>query len=143
MTFVEKSSALMAAALIAVFGWYFWQVVQMSHAGVEHLAPTGLILGVAIGVLVAAAIAGHIVIAIQARLTADDSIDMVDERDQRIATRGAAIAGSVLAVGVLGVIGAAFFGASPFWMVQGLIASMVLAELAQLGVMVISYRVGR
>ena len=138
MSFKAKTTAVMLAVLLIVYGWYFLQVLlEASSTPVEDIAYQGLLFGMVV-VLVILSIVGVSIIAILGRRDGDAE----DERDQAIEMRGDQIGGYVLAVGVLGAMGLAMVEGAYFWIAHLLLAALVLGEVVKAGVMLRAYRRG-
>jgi hypothetical protein len=137
-TFQEKSTWISMLATAAVATWFFSQSIPLIFleelAGREALrAFTGL--GVAAVVLIVVLqVIGHILIAVISKPENDD------ERDRSIGLRSDQVGGIVLNVGVISTVGhilaAGFLDqpsvvalASPFGILNLLVASMVIAEI--------------
>lgn len=126
MSFQEKSTAVMLAALVVAYGWYGLQIFRMaSDSPVETLVYQPLIFIVVVPLVVIATI-GHIVISAQNPAEADSS----DERDREIARRGAVIGGWVVSIAGIGALFSAMAEVSHFWIAHVLLAGLVMAELA-------------
>lgn len=134
MSFREKSLWLTFTGLTLAFGYYFAQVLP--GAGSEVLpAQVGLFI-VATILLVAAQIAGHVVIAIADRRT--DS----DERDRHIELLGVRNGSLVLAAGVFGALCTAVLTEGNFLFSHVLLGSWVAAQLVETGSQLILHRRG-
>lgn len=131
MTFREGSAALTVGAVLAGFGLFAWQVMQIGGAG-------GFAVGVisALALITVLAIAGHIVLAIAHRPEKED------ERDRAIdlrSTRNAYIVICVLtwlAPWFAIVTGNAFLAAMSF------LGSFLVAEFVRVASRLYYYRIG-
>lgn len=131
MSFREKSLWVMVAALTLAAFFYGHAVAYVSHDQFETvpwqamrvLPPVVVLFHVAVAVLVAFAVVGHVIIALLDRRTAED------ERDRLIALKGARIGSFVLAVGVFFALWLAVASTGNFWFTQVLLGFWVLAQL--------------
>jgi hypothetical protein len=131
MSFREKSLWVMVAALTLAAFFYGHAVAYVSHDQFEAVpwramtvnAPMVVMFHIAVAVLVAFAIAGHLVIALFDQRTNED------ERDRLIALKGARVGGFVLAVGVFLSLWLAVATTGNFWFTQILLGFWVLAQL--------------
>ncbi|ROQ20501.1 hypothetical protein EDC38_1107 [Marinimicrobium koreense] len=134
LSYREKSQWLMLLALILVYGHYFVRVIPGHGADVsDH--QVWLIGGTIIAIIILSVI-GQVVLAIL------EKPEPSDERDQLIALRGTKIKSILLAVGAIGAITAAVTLTGNFWLVQILIFSLVLSEIADTAVQLYHYRWG-
>lgn len=132
MSFREKSLWVMVAALTLAAFFYGHAVAYVSHDQFETvpwqamrvLPPVVVLFHVAVAVLVAFAVVGHVIIALLDRRTAED------ERDRLIALKGARIGSFVLAVGVFFALWLAVASTGNFWFTQVLLGFWVLAQLS-------------
>ncbi len=137
-TFQEKSTWISMLATAAVAAWFFSVSIPLIFleelAGREALlAFTGLAVA-AVVILVILQVVAHILIAVLTK------VDDGDERDRLISLRSDQVGGIVLNLGVISTVGhilaAGFFDqpsvvalASPFGILNILVASMVIAEI--------------
>ena len=148
-TFHERNSwvSLLATAVIAA--WFFAQTIPLMTA--EDLPQQGglkaytTISAVAVGLFVVVQVIGHIVAAVVSTPEGED------ERDRKISLRGDQVSGIVLGVGVISTIGhvlaagwfedstVALLG-SPFGVLNLLVGSLALAEIARCLTQIILYR---
>ena len=132
MSFRDKSLWVMVAALTLAAFFYGHAVAYVSHDQFETvpwqamrvLPPVVVLFHVAVAVLVAFAVVGHVIIALLDRRTAED------ERDRLIALKGARIGSFVLAVGVFFALWLAVASTGNFWFTQVLLGFWVLAQLS-------------
>lgn len=144
MSFHEKSNALMLGAIVLVYGAYFLIVLGlpvMSGTDIDVNArlvmSNGLMLGSVVA-LVAIAILGHILITVLAPKDADKH----DERDRLIEMRGDQRGGFVMAFGALCGMGLAMLAMPHFWIVNAILAGLVLGEIVKAVSKLIDYRRG-
>lgn len=138
MTFREKIDWLTIMVITLAFGWYAL-VYPWSLSGVSALAAQG-------GLLLVVAVAMTLVLTIAAIALAihrpRDANARADERDRDI-TRGAATrAYYVLIVGAACCFAVGYWTADPAAVLNGLLASVVVAELVRLANQVAAYRMG-
>lgn len=139
MPFHEKSAWVMAVAMIAGGGAYFWTIAALS-AELGHLAPPVLrTVIVFTAVIVVLAVVGHILVA---ALSAQDTNAASDERERRIAGKAAHLSGYVLGVGAIGALALYLFtydGNLMFYIVFG---SLILSQLTEYVVRILLHRKG-
>ncbi len=149
MAFREQSAWVTLLAMIAVYGWYFLDL--MGAVNSQPVAEIGyqMRLYTMIGVLVALIIVGQIGIGIYAASSVEKGLELVDdiaseadERDKAIATRGDALGGYVVAIGAVGAMFEVMAGWQGFWVAHTLLAGLVLSEMAKSVWMLIAYRRG-
>ncbi len=125
MSFQEKSSALMLAVIVVVYGWYFAKILSWALetpvGEIEYQKP----MLVTVGALILLAIAGHVAIALAPSYEGDRS----DERDKIVDLKGEWIGGFVLGSGVLVGLGLAMGEFEHFWIANTLLAGLVLSEV--------------
>ncbi|KPP81760.1 MAG: hypothetical protein HLUCCA04_08125 [Oceanicaulis sp. HLUCCA04] len=144
MSFHEKSNALMLGAMVLVYGVYFMLVLGLPtlsgtdiDVNARLVMSNGLML-TSVVALVAIAIAGHIIIAVLAPKDADKH----DERDKLIEMRGDQRGGFVMAFGALCAMGLAMLAMPHFWIVNAILAGLVLGEIVKAVSKIIDYRRG-
>jgi hypothetical protein len=139
MTFHEKTLWLLFLSLIAVFGSYFFQVLQTPPVDVtvEHV---GMFIGVVV-LLVILQIAGAILIAIAGAIAgAPTNRHETDERDKLINLKSTRNGAYVLATGVFFSLCAAIATQGNFAFTHLLLAFWVLAQLVETGSQLYHYR---
>jgi len=138
MTFREKIDWLTIGVIALAFGWYA-AVYPWGLSGVPALAAQG-------GLLFVVAIAMTLVLTIAAIALAihrpRDANAPADERDRDITRRAATRAYYVLIVGAVCCFGIGYWTADLAAVLNGLLASVVLAELVRLAGQVAAYRTG-
>ena len=145
MSFREKSLWVMLLAMALAAFFYGHAVAYVSHEQFETVAwremtvnaPMVVMFHIAVAVLVAFAILGHLVIALFDQRTEED------ERDRLIALKGAHVGGIVLAVGVFFALWLAVASTGNFWFTQLLLAFWVLAQMSDYAVQLWQHRQGR
>lgn len=139
MSFREKIHWVTLVTMILAFGWYFlaypWQIAA-SPAGVW--ASAGMLIPVVIGIIVAMTVAS----AWMAIRTPGEVDVHEDERDRSIHFMGTHYAYYPLVVGVWANIFALFWGVGPAVQLNLLLATVVLAEIARIGIQLFLYRRG-
>lgn len=132
MAFREKTAWVTLLTYLGVYGYYFWTVFR---AGPDH--PYGARLIGAIALLVVIIVVCNIALAIwkpdEARLGAD-------ERERLIGLRATAIAFHVASAGAITAAGAVAVGLPAFYVVNGLLAVVALAEILRHAIVVARYR---
>lgn len=132
LSFKEKSLWVMLISLVSGFGFYFWTVMPLDAVNVRPNQVLMFILAVAL--LVAIQIVGHILIAI---------VDLrmeTDERDQLIELKGTRNAAYVLASGVFLSLCVGLFTEGNFVFTHVLLAFWVLSQVVEIGSQLILYR---
>jgi hypothetical protein len=138
MNFREKSTWVLLAVTIIVYGWYFATTLGGAlGAGVPEVLDNVRLFG-AIITLVMLTIIAHIVIAILSPSEADQS----DERDRLIELRGDQRGGFLMAVALFSTMGLAMAGASVFWIAHAALAGLVVSEIVKAVSKLIDYRRG-
>ncbi|WP_421792672.1 hypothetical protein [Hyphobacterium sp.] len=138
MSFREKSTWVLLAVTVIVYGLYFANTIGGALAnGVPEVADNVRLFG-AVVLMVILSIIAHIVIAI---LSPKDA-DTADERDRLIELRGDQYGGFVMAVALFSTLGLALAGASVFWIAHAALAGLVVSELVKSVSKLIDYRRG-
>ena len=138
MSFQEKSTWVMGAIMLIVYGWYFSVVFgQIGDQNIAEIAYRPLMLTTVLALVVLAAVS-HIIIAV----AAPDEADRTDVRDREINRFGEYVGGYVLGVGALVSLGMAMFEFDQFWIANALLLALVLSELVSLGTKAVLYRRG-
>ena len=136
VSFKEKSTIVLLAVFVIVYGAYFAVVLtEASSTPVDEIEYQGLLIGMVI-VLVVLIAAGHIVIAI----ASPEEADLEDERDKLIELRGDRAGGIVVTIGALGGLALAMGEAEWFWIAQVLLAGIVGGEVVKFTLMLVTYR---
>jgi hypothetical protein len=139
MTFQEKSRWIALAANLVAWGWYFVTVARLLAAGVpDHRGMLGLMVPVIIAITVIH-IVGHIVVAV---LKPSEATTELDEREQAIARRAAAIGYNVLCVGIVIAMGSTLYYWNTFVAVNAVMFAFIVAECVRYGVELTTYRRG-
>jgi len=136
MYFREKTAWAALISILVGFGTYFATLAYGQATG--RATPdyyAGLLVVVVLCVTIAMAIFG-IVSAIR---TPEEARALADERDRAIDARATRAAYFVLLIGTLSSAAAAWLGGL-FWVLNGLLASIVLAEVIRYGTMIRHYR---
>lgn len=145
MSFREKSLWVMLLAMVLAAFFYGHAVAYVNHEQFEPVpwramtvnAPMVVMFHIAVAVLVAFAIVGHLVIVLFDRRTE------ADERDRLIALKGAQVGGFVLATGVFFALWLAVISTGNFGFTQLLLAFWVLAQITDYAVQLWLHRRGR
>lgn len=139
MTFREKIHWAAFVSIALAFGWYFltypWGLADQ-RLGVGIAA--GMLVPVTI-IIVAAMVATAAISAIR---SPKEASVREDERDQSFHIRATHWAYYPLVLGVYGCVVAQFWGVGPGWMLNLLLAVVVMAELIRVGVQLLYYRRG-
>lgn len=139
MAFREKIHWVTLVTMILAFGWYFlaypWRIAG-APAGLW--ASAGMLIPVTIGIILVMTIASAWM-----AIRAPGEVHMKeDERDRSIHFRGTHYAYYPLVVGVWTNIFALFWGVGQAIQLNLLLATVVLAEIARIGVQLYFYRRG-
>jgi len=138
MSFREKSTWVLLAVTIIVYGWYFATTLGGAlGSGTPPVVDNVRLFG-AVVVMVILSVVAHIVIAILPPKEADAA----DERDRLIELRGDQRGGFVMTVALFSTLGLALAGASVFWIAHGALAGLVISELVKAVTKLIDYRRG-
>ncbi len=145
MSFREKSLWVMLSALGLAAFFYGHAVAYVSHDQFESVpwremtvqAPMVVMFHIAVAVLVAFAIFGHLVIVLFDQRTTED------ERDRLIALKGARVGGVMLALGVFFALWLAVICTGNFWFTQLLLGFWVLAQMCDYAAQLWLQRKGR
>lgn len=125
MSFQGKSTALMLAIIVGVYGWYFVTVARWaSDSPVTEIAYQPLMLATVV-VLIVLAVGGHILLAVIPPYAGRQP----DERDRLIEARGESIGGVVLGAGAVGGIFLAMAEFEYFWIANTILLGLVLSEV--------------
>lgn len=145
MSFREKSLWVMLSALGLAAFFYGHAVAYVSHDQFESVpwremtvqTPMVVMFHIAVAVLVAFAIFGHLVIVLFDQRTTED------ERDRLIALKGARVGGVMLALGVFFALWLAVICTGNFWFTQLLLGFWVLAQMCDYAAQLWLQRKGR
>jgi hypothetical protein len=136
MSFHGKSTALMLAIIIAVYGWYFVTIARWaSDTPVTDIAYQPLMLATVV-VLVVLAIVGHILLAAIPPYEGRQP----DERDRLIEARGELIGGYAIGTGAVGGILLAMAEFDYFWIANTILLGLVLSEVVAGAAKLVYYR---
>lgn len=136
MSFQGKSTALMLAIVVGVYGWYFITVARWaSDTPVAEIAYQSL-MGVTVLALIVLAIGGHILLAMFPPYRARQA----DERDRFIEVKGESIGGGVLGTGAVAAIFLAMAEVDYFWIANTILLGLVLSEVVAGVAKLIFYR---
>lgn len=139
MSFREKMTWVMAVATLVAAGVYFYPMAHVIGTG-QFIAPASASLGMlAVVVLVVIAIAGSIVSALT---NVKEASAPLDERERQIAVQGNAVGASVLAGWVMLLVVVAHIVDTSAWLVPGLVAALVVSQMAAFVVQLYLYRRG-
>ena len=135
-SFEENSVWIQLVSLVVGLGGYLVVAGLMLSNGVGSLPPFVPVFAVAIILIVAINVAGHVVAAIASRS------DGADERDQLIGCRAESRSSWILGVGVIGAIMALILSVSGVWVAHLLLISMFGSEVAKDVLQIVYYRRG-
>jgi hypothetical protein len=142
MSFEEKNTWLYGLITAVVPTWYFATVLaQVRERPAGEIDYIGAMLG-AIGIAIAANIAGTIVVAIASAAVSGEDADRSDERDKSINRFGDYWAYYVLSAGVAGALILTFVQAEHFWIANAIYLAFVLASLTSVTLKLYAYRRG-
>ena len=137
MTSEEKSTWIVAAATVFIFGWYTIKILGDAATNAVSEIQYKDLLVVMVGVFIALIIVAEIVLAILTR-----KLDHSDERDRKIDRFGEYIGGYVLGTGLLVVLALAMAETEYFWIAHAALGVLVVAELVTATTKIIVYRRG-
>ena len=135
-SFEEKSVWIQLVGLVVGLGGYLVVAGLMLSNGVSALPPFVPVFAVAIVLIVAVNIAGHVVAAITSRS------DEADERDRLIGWRAESGSSWILGVGVIGAIMALILSVGGVWVAHLLLISLFGSEVAKDVLQIVYYRRG-
>lgn len=135
-SFEEKSAWIQLVSLVVGLGGYLVVAGLMLTNGVSSLPPFVPVFTVAIILIVAINIAGHVVAAVAGQS------DEADERDQLIGCRAESRSSWILGVGVIGAIMALILSVGGVWVAHLLLISLFAAEAAKNVLQIVYYRRG-
>jgi len=137
MAFHEKSAWIMSFALLLGGVFYFGVVARISSE-IGQLAPPRLpLVAVYTAILVAVAIAGHIVIAV---MTPRDASASLDERERQLAVRAGHISGLVFGAGVIMSLGLYLLSYNGNLFFYSVFGSLMISQLVEYGLQIVLYR---
>lgn len=136
MSFEEKSVWIQLIGLVVGLGGYVVIAGLMLSNGVNALPAFAPAFVVAIVLVVAINVAGHVVAANCGRS------DEADERDQLIGCRAESRSSWILGVGVIGAIMALILSVGGVWVAHLLLISLFGSEMAKDVLQIIYYRRG-
>ena len=135
-SFEEKSVWIQLAGLVVGLGGYLVVAGLMLSNGVSALPAFVPVFAVAIVLVVAINIAGHVVAAIVGRT------DEADERDRLIGCVAESRSSWILGVGVIGAITALILSVGVVWVAHLLLISLFGSEVAKDVLQIVYYRRG-
>jgi hypothetical protein len=137
MAFHEKSAWIMSLALL-LGGIFYFGVVARISSELGHLVPPMLpLVAVYTAVLIAVAIAGHIVIALMAPKEASARLD---ERERLLAVRAGHHSGSIFGAGVVVSLGLYLFSYDGNLLFYCVFGSLMVSQIAEYGLQIVLYR---
>ncbi|MFZ6183409.1 hypothetical protein [Nannocystis pusilla] len=135
-SFAEKSVWIQLLGVTVALGLYFVVAGWMLASGITILPAFAGVFAVAVVLLVALLVGGHLVAALIGRP------EPADVRDREFEGRAEGRTGWILATGVIGAIGALVVAVEPVWVAHLLLLSLYLSELARLALQLVYYRRG-
>ena len=135
-SFEEKSVWTQLVGLVVGLGGYLVVAGLMLSNGVNALPAFVPVFAVAIVLVVAINIAGHMVAAIVGRT------DEADERERLIACRAETRSSWILGVGVIGAITALILSVGSVWVAHLLLISLFVSEVAKDVLQIVYHRRG-
>lgn len=136
MSFEEKSVWIQLASLVVGLGGYLVVAGLMLSNGIIALPPLVPVFAVAVVLIVAVNIAGHVVAAVTTRS------HEADERDRLIGYRAESGSSWILGVGVIGAIMALILSVSGVWVAHLLLISLFGSEVVKDVLQIVYYRRG-
>ena len=137
MSFREKTSWISLILTLLGFGSYFATLI---YAEITHSASHGYYIGYLIGVVFAITIIFIVSTIVIAIMAPDDANARLDERDRIIAYRAAYWPYFLIIVGTFSAMASIHLGGDLFWMMNGLLGVIVLAEIARYASAIALYR---
>lgn len=135
-SFEEKSAWIQLLALVVVLGGYFLMAGWLLAGGVREMGAFVGLFVAAVIFMVVVIVVGHIVAAVTGRA------DERDERDRLIGWRAESNASWILGAGVFCAMTGLVVAIDRVWIVHLLLLSMLLSEVAKLGLQLRYYRRG-
>ncbi len=135
-SFEEKRVWVQLVGTIAGIGGYLYVALHMFAEGVDALPAYAAVFMVAVGLMVAILVLGHILAAVTGR------VEQRDERDRLIEWRSESNSGWVLAVGIFSAITCMLFSISNVLVAHLLILTLFAATLMQYAFQILYYRRG-
>ncbi len=135
-SFEEKSVWIQLISLVVGLGGYLVVAGFMLSNGVSLLPPFVPVFALAIVLIVAVNVAGHVVASIFSRP------DEADERDRLIDWRAESRSSWILAVGVIGAIIALILSVGGVWVAHLLLISLFGSEVAKNVLQIVYYSRG-
>lgn len=136
MTPRERTAWLMSAILVVAYGWYLITILTMRDGASLTEAPYQQAAVVALIIVVAQAALSHAVVA--ATVPADR---VKRDLEKAIVRRAGHIRGIIIGGGAAAAMTLAMANADRFWIANGLLAALVLGELASFGLQIVEYRI--
>ena len=137
MTFREKTRWAALVIDLAIWAWYFNRVAEALPDGpADEMQFFWLAVGATVATIVIH-VGAQILFAVQAPKEAGAAMD---ERERAIERRAGSAAYTLLAIGLVNVLIASYFGWSKFMTVNGVLAVFVLAELFRYAYEIAAYR---
>jgi len=133
LSYKEKSLWFSLLSTIAVYAYYFWQALSIGDGDPERVAE--LFLGIVVAFVILQIVV-HIALALH------HEPEPTDERDKRVAMRGAQLAYHVLMAGLWTSLSVAALSLGTFWFAHAALLAIVLAELARYASQLYFYRGG-
>ena len=135
-SFEEKSVWIQLSSLVVGLGGYLVVAGLMLSDGVMALPAFVPVFAVAVVLIVAINVAGHVVAAIAS------GGDGADERDRLIGWRAESRSSWILGVGIIGAIIALILSVDGVWVAHLLLISLFSSEVAKEVLQIVSYRRG-
>ena len=135
-SFEEKSVWIQLSSLVVGLGGYLVVAGLMLSDGVSALPAFVPVFAVAVVLIVAINVAGHVVAAIAS------GGDGADERDRLIGWRAESRSSWILGIGVIGAIIALILSVDGVWVAHLLLISLFSSEVAKEVLQIVSYRRG-
>lgn len=144
MSFREKSTIATLAATILVYGWYFFNMIEIAEteSGPVEMSVIATHFITAVVAVIVISIMSHIAIAIITKRVEGEVEDAGDERDKLIELRGESKGSVILAFGIVFTIGMILLENSAFALANSLLAWLVLSEIVKCAFKLLDYRRG-
>ena len=137
MSFQEKSAWICFVTILAVFGYYFLQVIQQTFFAADQ--PVNM-FSLLMWMIVLQVVLNIVLFAVAAALAPRDAHTPRDERERQIALRAHSNGYWVLIISALVAAATIHIGADRIDMANAMLAAVVLAELVNYGSQIVLFR---
>ncbi|MCX5380800.1 hypothetical protein [Streptomyces sp. NBC_00091] len=138
MAVEEKRAWIMLVVAVVSYAAYLWAVLERPAGVTLTQAPYIGALLWAVGLAIAASVAGHVAVA---ALSAKED-NTKDQRDREIHRFGEYVGQSFVVIGAVAGLLLAMAEAAPFWIANAIYLAFVLSSVLGSSVKLVSYRLG-